>query len=642
MNLASFDIFDTILIRKCGRPENIFYLMARRLFPEDEPRGAAFIAWRKRAEEIACKKNNSANISFHQIYESFDEKDFNLKKEYVSNMEKEIEWENLITNPEVENSIKRKRIEGYHICFISDMYLDSVFLKHIFEKNDIILPEEEIFVSCEHNSRKSTGKLFEIVRAKLNPDKWEHYGDNYISDYKYPKKMGIQASQVDTGYTKAEELLLNKYKYYRFQSELSIYIGFQRAARIVGGDNSFSEIAADFVAPVYISYILFVLEQARKYQIKRLYFVNRDGYLLMKIAEMFIQEYPEIEIKYIFISRKAIAPASFIRLDPDLLVEIMNPQTLIGRKVTELLSYLDINREHLSEMGIGFKYERITNSTDANDFTDKIFHSEYTPFWEKKIKQSRKIFRQYLDQEGVTDGVNSAMVDLGWYGSTRLMLNRFLEYNNYPHIPFFYLSAADNAIAYKYGTYFSYIPYRLIENSGLMALMEHYFSACPYNSVISYTEQNDKIVPVFNKQHTQGDGYARIISENIEVTERIISYMKEVINLRFESILDLVSIDYSQIMRDQSVKINLVACTVIENKWDTGGSSQYIVKKLNLVETMRYAMLGSRITAFDKASVTFTYGTGLKGLFFFNKYSDKLRRYLYRKYMVLCQNRISK
>lgn len=32
MKLVSFDIFDTTLVRKCGAPENIFYLLANRIF----------------------------------------------------------------------------------------------------------------------------------------------------------------------------------------------------------------------------------------------------------------------------------------------------------------------------------------------------------------------------------------------------------------------------------------------------------------------------------------------------------------------------------------------------------------------------------------------------------------------------------
>lgn len=34
MKLASFDIFDTTLVRKCGSPDNIFYLLSKRIYLE--------------------------------------------------------------------------------------------------------------------------------------------------------------------------------------------------------------------------------------------------------------------------------------------------------------------------------------------------------------------------------------------------------------------------------------------------------------------------------------------------------------------------------------------------------------------------------------------------------------------------------
>ena len=47
MNLASFDIFDTTILRRCGRPETIWELLANRLYPADIDLREAFILWRK-------------------------------------------------------------------------------------------------------------------------------------------------------------------------------------------------------------------------------------------------------------------------------------------------------------------------------------------------------------------------------------------------------------------------------------------------------------------------------------------------------------------------------------------------------------------------------------------------------------------
>lgn len=54
MKLASFDIFDTTLIRKCGVPENIFYLLSKYLYPENPILQNSFFLWRREAEKKLC------------------------------------------------------------------------------------------------------------------------------------------------------------------------------------------------------------------------------------------------------------------------------------------------------------------------------------------------------------------------------------------------------------------------------------------------------------------------------------------------------------------------------------------------------------------------------------------------------------
>jgi len=633
MRLASFDIFDTLLIRKCGKPENIFYWLAKRLFPTDEIRTAAFMAWRKQAEQQACSRNNSRNVSFEQIYEAFDERNFGLTKEGVAAAEKETEKQNLIANPSMQAIIGQKRAEGFTICFISDMYFDAAFLREILESQNLIRTEEEIFVSSEWNRRKSTGELFGIVREKYKPSHWEHYGDNYTSDCVQARKAGIHPFHIDTGYTPAEKYIGKIYSAHPCYPKLSVFIGFQRAARIIQGNNAFSEMAADFVAPVYISYVHYVLEQARKEGLKRLYFVNRDGHILLKVAEMLAPEYPELELKYIFISRRSIILPSLAVADPALFIETLNPPTLIGKKVNQLLNYLDIRRDQFEETGITFDYERITTAREADDFIDKVFRSGYTPVWKTHVQEAGKRFKEYLDQEGLTDGTKSALVDLGWYGSTRLMLNRILGQYGYPPVPFFYFAVAGNAISAEHGNYFTYTSYRIIQNTGIMSLMEHYFSACPYGSTLAYEEQNGRIVPVLEAP-VQTLAYEQILSANRKAARQIISFCREFSDFYCFPIREALVTDYLLVMAGQKVKINLQACSSIGPLTDFDGSKRFFLKKLTFAETLHYTLLGNRITDFDRGSTAFTYGNGVSGMLgFLHAHSARLRRFFYNRYL---------
>ena len=68
MKLASFDIFDTTLIRRCGKPEAVFHILAERLFPNDKDLREVFVVWRKRTKGNTLKdiydKIDSAFLSF--------------------------------------------------------------------------------------------------------------------------------------------------------------------------------------------------------------------------------------------------------------------------------------------------------------------------------------------------------------------------------------------------------------------------------------------------------------------------------------------------------------------------------------------------------------------------------------------------
>ena len=65
MRLASFDIFDTTLLRHCGRPEAVWNALAENLFPEEIDLQEAFVVWRKNAQgETLEEKYDGIDSSF--------------------------------------------------------------------------------------------------------------------------------------------------------------------------------------------------------------------------------------------------------------------------------------------------------------------------------------------------------------------------------------------------------------------------------------------------------------------------------------------------------------------------------------------------------------------------------------------------
>lgn len=168
MKIASFDIFDTTLIRKCGKPQNIFYLLAQKLFYHNTELQKEFVIWRLNIE-TKIRFQTKCEIMLNDIYNNFPEDKFGCSGVFAMESELQVESDNLVANSTIKETIRSKRKAGFKIIFISDMYLPSAFLKECLMHNHCILPNEEVFVSCENQARKSDGTLYDKISNIYHP-----------------------------------------------------------------------------------------------------------------------------------------------------------------------------------------------------------------------------------------------------------------------------------------------------------------------------------------------------------------------------------------------------------------------------------------------------------------------------------------
>ncbi len=517
MKLASFDIFDTTLIRKCGKPENIFYILAHKLYPNDKAKRDDFLLWRKGAECEARRRAPGKDVTIEDIYNSEEIAGFaEYTPAQLIEAEKCVEAENLIANPAIRDIIKKKRKEGYTISFISDMYMPSDFLKEVLEREGCIEHFETVYVSCEWNARKSNGALYKKLKEKLKPQHWEHFGDHPVSDVKMAKHYGIKATKVNTDFSIAEKSTIaprdNKSHY-----ESSILAGLSRAARIHFGNDAYTTIAADFVAPAYIPYVHFVLETARERGIKTLYFLSRDSYILQQIAEQL--PHGGIELRYLFVSRKSLLLPYLHNATADKFLAIQDKRTIRGKNIKELTLSLGTSIEELKEMfGIKFNFDKITTKEQERIFLDAFFgtESKYLSVLNERAKEKRSLLNGYFAQEKVFGNSTTAMVDVGWLGTTRLMINSILKEEGYPETTFFYYGVRSDVMHSKYGSYITFHS-PATSDTELTFVIEDHFSASPYKSTNGYSKENDKYNPILN-----GDtDFNNVVSANCDTTSWI-------------------------------------------------------------------------------------------------------------------------
>lgn len=623
MRLATFDIFDTALLRRCGGPGVVPWLVALRLFPGMEELQREFVVWRRQASAIAGNSACLRDIYSVEGADSFPE----LTGADIMEAELSVESDMLTVNPAVCDEIARLRNKGWTIKFLSDMYLPSGFLEKVLLREGCLNGKEEVVVSCEWGARKDNGKLYDAVREKYSPDEWIHHGDNVHSDIRMARKHGVKAVRIKSGFTNAEIRIGGLGQGLRAPWKAWYIQGIMRCARMVAGNRAVDTLAADHVAGLYLPYVLFILRQAESRGLKRVHFLSRDGYIMYRIAKALKPK--DIELNYLYVSRKALTRA-FIAADPERnFMRIVDRCTLIGKSVSSLLSQVKLSREELEKShSIRFGYDKILTKDQQRDFLDKLFaNSSFAPQFISECDEEASLVREYLAGQGLSDGKPQAMADIGWLGTTRLMVNDILGLGVDTAIPTFYVGVRDDVYPRTAGDFWPYFPDGALD-TGATALIENYFSASPYPSTVGY-QRADKgnINPVF----ASGKGFQEnVVTEaNVNVCCMVAEMLSPLSDLFDDDLLYRVArtaVDSLARLEDgQDISPMLEA---------TEFDGIPMARRLSPQALVSLLFLGGRHTAFDRGSLSLTVGDKMsRSLWRLHQRASWLRGMLYKKFI---------
>ncbi len=611
MKLASFDIFDTTLVRKCGAPDNIFYLLSKRIYPQNQALQNSFFQWRKEAEQKAMIRLKDNYLKLEDIYTEFDTVSFpGWNVAQLITMETELEFAELVAVDEIKQLILKKRNEGYTICFISDMYLPERVLKSKLLEEGCADIGDKVFVSCEYRATKSEGTLYEIVRKNFDPiTLWEHYGDNAYSDYKKAAKRGIKATLVHTDYTSVEQFILSSSAFFPFYSDLSVLVGLQRATRLSlqkKGDNI--DNATDFIASLYYPYIDFIFKKAKDLGITKLHFLSRDGYILYKIAEVVQKRYPEIKLNYLFVSRYSLFLPSIYSLSREEMYENKGVTSFCHHKV-KVKDILDGLHTTLEELGDVFTnritFKKILTPEQEDLFFEVLQSAEVKELILKKAKDERKVLIEYFTQEGLFNVEKQALVDIGWIGTSRLMINRILTNEGGRLVEGFYWGCAPESLAPRYGIFHSFYGSSLYK-SNVVTLLEQYYSASSYASTKGYYYGKDGIKPKFKDiKYTQSQ---EIVEDNTKALQQFAQLIGTYDYLDFSQAMSVFGGLYLKAFLEMSCNIRFSTFDKL-GIYEDGSNYYRVLTKINVLQLLSYLYKGKiKGVYFPRQSIYYTYG----------------------------------
>jgi predicted HAD superfamily hydrolase len=189
--VQSFDVFDTLIARKCKEPTDLFDIIEKNLPCRH------FKALRIESQRIASSKNGIYTNIDH-IYDEYKALNDIADTELLKKAELDYEYEYSI--PIVENIKKIKPGDIY----ISDMYLKKDQIYKLLSKHNINT-ENSLYVT---NGGKSMGTIYEELLRTYYISL--HTGDNLHSDIEMAQKYKINTYHTRLSeYTDTENILYN-------------------------------------------------------------------------------------------------------------------------------------------------------------------------------------------------------------------------------------------------------------------------------------------------------------------------------------------------------------------------------------------------------------------------------------------------
>lgn len=307
-DVVSFDLFDTLIMRKILEPSDIFDLVEDRI----KNKGIIISEFKKKRKTAELQLRNP---NINEIYEKLALIAKVSKSDCMLIMQEEIQCEKQCLIPrkvmvEIMNYAIKK---GKKVNIISDMYLPAAVLEPILW-NMGIRGYEKIYVSCDYRMGKRGG-IFQSYLQDIGKVKSIHIGDNHDSDVLAPKMYGIDSYEIKSALDLLRISSLRRLLICSKGIDNNLALGLilselfndPFALYHTGGFVPIKNrnlLAKLFVAPIVLIYIQNLIGVIQSGNYDAILFSSRDGFLLKKIYEIYFLQRYHVPAIYFLISRK--------------------------------------------------------------------------------------------------------------------------------------------------------------------------------------------------------------------------------------------------------------------------------------------------------------------------------------------------
>lgn len=428
---VSFDIFDTLIKRNCNKPRDIFKFVEKIYYKNSGEKIFDFYNKRIAAEQKARSEINCEDVSLDDIYKClpYDENKCNKLKQ----IEIECELQLCQKNLKLCDIYNYCKASGKKIICISDMYLSEKVLNEMLEKNGYNV--DKIYVSSEYKATKLSGNLFKIAikETKSNKEKFVHIGDSWKADFLSPFRLGIKSHHIKKVQKNCKYLKFNKKNAEIIQGNLNVNL----LSSFINNNtielkNDYEKLGFEVIGPFCLMFATWIKNCAKKNGINNLLFCARDMKMIHEIYSMFYGD--DIKSSYFYVSRKSTyLPYLYLNNNYDEFKKLF-PKSKRKITIDELLSMYNIVIDNKELNLILKKFSLSNGKIDLEDSnTQKQLKKLYDEYINKIIdidgKKQYELFIKYLKKLDCSS--KTAIVDLGWRGTTQSLMINILNENLY-------------------------------------------------------------------------------------------------------------------------------------------------------------------------------------------------------------------
>ncbi len=433
LGVVSCDVFDTLIFRAAGTPEQCWLSLARQayqqgIWPDDDP--WAFVALRKAAEEearaINMKLHHHQEVMLVDIYACWP----SSVSDALIALESEFEYKTWRLNRSLVGLLLQRLSTDKKFLLISDMYLSSELILRFFLEHAPELSIAAIYVSGECGLSKRKGDLFPYVfrDQSVSPDEVLHIGDDRISD----KQMAIAAG-VHTFHASLGDDYIAQIKYEQRLCSQSVH-GLEHLRKQWiwdAKDNSaFSRLGGLVYGPVLCAFARWVVARCQQRGIKKIFCLLREGELISHLIKLVPGH--SLMVKTLAVSRRSSFLPSQMKWSPDMLHSLAQRR---GYTLNELLE--DIGLDCPKEWS-DLACRPLAKLIELAVWSDIYVWVENRQIVIENYLQQQRIWLQiYLKQQGVENSPENAILDWGCGGSLLYNLCNVAALDNVEYFMFY-------------------------------------------------------------------------------------------------------------------------------------------------------------------------------------------------------------